>query len=185
MLVFTEAYGEKIKICKYYYCATLLAYESIWFLSIVNFIYTLMNTWSIEEYIKELQDMPHFESAFFVSLAKLFYVLTSGFAGFLHWIKNTYVHVSLCQSKISGVSRRCDEKFLMFSVMSFTVFHLQREPNKTQYDYNHRFLWFIEFFLPLIFVILSSILIVHNNMAFTPGHGYFLPIYYVACITGL
>lgn len=115
MLVFTEAYGEKLKTYKYYYCATLFAYESIWFLSIVNLVCTLMNTWSIEEYIKELQNMPQFKSEFFVSIAKLFYVFTSGFACFLHWMKNMFVHLSLCQSKIFEVSRSCDEKLMLFT----------------------------------------------------------------------
>lgn len=65
------------------------------------------------------------------------------------------------------------------------IFLFQQDPKRTQNDFNPRLFWFIEFFLPIIFVALSSILIVHNNMAFTPGHGFFLPIYYVACIAGL
>lgn len=64
------------------------------------------------------------------------------------------------------------------------ISHIQQDPNRAQKDYNPRLMWFIEFFLPIIFAALSSILIVHNNMAFTPGHGFFLPIYYVACIAG-
>lgn len=105
MLIFIEAYGVAVKTCKYYSCATLLVYESMWFLSIVNLAYTLMSTWSIEEYIRELQDMPHCKPVFFVSIAKLLYVLTCGLACFLHWIKNTFVHISLCQSRFFGVSR--------------------------------------------------------------------------------
>lgn len=65
------------------------------------------------------------------------------------------------------------------------IFFLQQAPKRTQNDYNPRLMWFIEFFLPIFFVALSSILIVHYNMAFTPGHGFFLPIYYVACIAGM
>lgn len=190
MLIFTEAYAEAVKTCKYYYFVTLFAYESIWFLSIANLAYTLMSTWSIEEYITELQDMPRCGSAFFVSISKLLYVIACGFACFLHWIKNTFVHISLCHSKFSGVSRCCNEKLPHFKEESWIVschfiFLLQQAPKINHSDHNLRLLWFIEYFLPLIFVILSSILIVHNNMAFIPGHGFFLPIYYVACIAGL
>lgn len=123
MLVFVEAYGEGVKACKYYSCATLFVYESIWFVSIVNLAYTLMNTWSIEEYIMELQDMPHCKPTFLVSIAKLFYVLTCGFAFFLHWMKNTFAHVSLCQSRFFEVRENCDRKscciVLNRKIMSF------------------------------------------------------------------
>lgn len=112
MLIFTEAYGEKIKMFKYYYCTTLFVYESIWLLSIMNLVRTLMNTWPVDEYIKEFQDMPLFESDFFVSIAKLLYLTTCGIAYFSHWVKNTYVHILLCRCKISGVSKCLVEKIL-------------------------------------------------------------------------
>lgn len=124
MLIFIEAYGVAVKTCKYYSCATLLVYESMWFLSIVNLAYTLMSTWSIEEYIKELQDMPHCKPVFFVSIAKLLYVLTCGLACFLHWIKNTFVHISLCQSRFFGVSWYSNGKTCHFvSKRWITSFH--------------------------------------------------------------
>lgn len=184
MLTTTEAYGEKIKMNKYYFCVTLCVYETLWLLSTINLINILTKTASMEEYIEELTDMKPFESYFFVSYSKLFYVVTCGIALFLHWIKNTYVHVSLCHSKIFEVRRNCKTIFC-HCIEWFSFLHnFQYELKGNPYDSN-RFAWFLEFFLPIVFVILSSILIVHNNMAFNPmKHGFFLPIYYVACMAG-
>lgn len=89
---------------------------------------------------------------------------------------------------------RCGKKKLqwMMSLLKYLVLqsnknvHFQSAPNRNQDDSSRRFEWFLQFFLPIIFVITSSILIVYNHMAFIPmKHGFFLPIYYVACMAGM
>lgn len=88
-----EAYGDKIKMRKYYYGATLFMYEFVGFLSMFTYIYTLFNVSSTEKW--------SFGKYPFVELS---YFLPIGLILCAHWIKNTFVHISLFQCKMYEVS---------------------------------------------------------------------------------
>lgn len=94
-LIFTEAYAEKIKIHAYYYGATLFVYEFIGLLSMVTYFYSLLNVSSTDKW--------SFGKHPFVELS---YFLPIGFILCAHWIKNTFVHISVFQCKLHAVSGR-------------------------------------------------------------------------------
>lgn len=102
ILVMTEAYAKNIKMFKYYHVATFFIYESIGILTTLAFIHSLINFWSIGKTIEAFQNMLLEEILF--SFVGLFYFVIVGFSICFHWLKNTFVHFTLCQCKFRGVS---------------------------------------------------------------------------------
>lgn len=88
---------------KYYYCVTLAIYESIWVLSILTYLYSLMNLWSTKLSKKTIRTMKLEPIVILYFLEPLYFIL-SGYAFCSYWIKNTSVHISLCQWKMFAVS---------------------------------------------------------------------------------
>lgn len=79
------------------------------FLSISTFVYTMINTSYIEMCLTLI--VPAHGTAFYTYLFTLLHLTISGCMICSHWIKNTFVHYSLCRCKISAVSKGCDKKF--------------------------------------------------------------------------
>lgn len=103
MFMFMQAYGEKFKSGKYYCCATLLIYESIWVLSIFTYFSVIMNTWSIEKCLEAIKNTP--VKSILLALVELLYFTMSKLVCFPQWIRNTFVHIWLCRCKILAVSK--------------------------------------------------------------------------------
>lgn len=99
----SEAF-EDVRTSHYYYCATLLVYESIFVLSILTYLQTLdINNWSIEERLNAFRNTPYSTSLSF--LAQLVYFTATKLYFCSHWITNTIAHISLCRWEISGVRK--------------------------------------------------------------------------------
>ena len=106
ILIYTEAYGQKIKSNRYYYCVTFFFYESIPLLSIVTFVYTMIHTKYIDKHMKSLQNAPPYGKDFFLSLSTLLQWIMFGIVYFSLSIRNSFLHVSLCRCKLFAVSKK-------------------------------------------------------------------------------
>lgn len=172
LLIFTEAYGATIKSCRHYHGVTLLLYESIWLLSMLVYVHSLMHLtpsekWTFGKY----------------PLVEWSYFLPIGFILCSHWMKNTFVHISLWRCKISTVSRVVngwdstnswwkianknlnfagEYKFILFWISyDFKTFPLiphllnliQKVPVHTQYDLNVDSLWLLERILIMLLLL--------------------------------
>lgn len=102
-LILTEVYGEKIKMHKHYYYRALAIYELIGLISVLTYVYSLTKLWSIKLSGKNIQNLTY-ESITILYFLEPLYVITSLYVICVHWIGNTFVHVSLCEWKMSAVS---------------------------------------------------------------------------------
>lgn len=102
MLVVTEAHGNKIKKSKYYNCATLVIYECIGVLTIIAYVISLVNLTNVHSPIEKIIETFQIKTfrTIIVFFVELNYVFLVSILFFWHWIKNTVVHFTLCQSKI-------------------------------------------------------------------------------------
>ena len=119
ILIFTEAYDQKIKSNRYYYCATFFIYESIAILSILTFIYTMMHRVFIEKYTKDLQNAPPFGTVFLKALFSLLFWIMFGLFYFTLSIRNSFVHISLCRCKLFAVSKKFRWQMNRINILSF------------------------------------------------------------------
>lgn len=103
ILVFTETYGKKLKMYKYYWCATLFIYESIWVLSMFTILYSLMDIWRTGSGIDVFQNVSF--GRFLASLVIFLHLTIAILHISWHWLKNTCNHIALCRSNTFGVSK--------------------------------------------------------------------------------
>lgn len=120
ILILVEAYGDIVKACKYYYCATFFVYESIWILSNFTMFYVMINLWNTENG-RAFPILP-FEIKNF---APFLYYLSIGYLYYSHWIKNTLVHISICRYKIFSVS-------IFKEKLKHCLFNVSLLPGKTK-----------------------------------------------------
>lgn len=115
ILMITEAFGEDVKKSKYYYCATLIIYEFIWFFSIITYACLVMSKWPIEKCLEAFQNTPF--KTIFVAVVGLLYFVWNKLICCPHWIRNSIVHMWLCRCKILDVNK-LKEKYLVMNDLS-------------------------------------------------------------------
>lgn len=133
ILAFTEAYNEKIKMYRYYHCATLFIYESIWLLLTINLVHALHVLWFVDKCVESFQNMPP------VGITYYLFVALTAISYCTYWLQNTLTHIALCRCKISGVSNKSDENPQHIkSALKYwyhCFLHLQQEPTETPNDW--------------------------------------------------
>lgn len=100
-MIFVEAFGEKIKKYKYYFCATLFIYEFIWYFSIFTYVYSLINICEMEKCLETLKNM----SARTCGVLRIVHFIIIVFIYCSYWMKNTSAHISICADRIFRVSK--------------------------------------------------------------------------------
>lgn len=114
-----EAFGGNIEKKENYYRTSFILFEFIGILSILTYINSLINIWSIIESV-DMQNV--LIILHFVMVVYLIYSI---------WIAISTVHNSLCRWDTSKVSK-FDEKGLRYitCILQLSVYHLQLEPHK-------------------------------------------------------
>lgn len=130
ILILTEVYGEKIKVFKYYHGGTLVIYELIGILSILTYAYSLMKLWSLKLSTETIQNM---RSPIILYFLEPLFVISAFYSIFAHWLKNTLVHISLCEWKMFAVSEFSRKLFhcsCKYSELNVLFFIYQRENHR-------------------------------------------------------
>lgn len=89
-------------------------YETIGLLSIVGYVYPKMHVFSVEYDGIALRNPP--SDTKLIYFVGIIHFITTFIFIVLHWIRNTIVHISLCQSKIQAVSTFEEEGILNVKV---------------------------------------------------------------------
>ncbi|XP_031625083.1 uncharacterized protein LOC116341887 [Contarinia nasturtii] len=141
ILIFVEAYGKKIKMYKYYYCATWFLYEFIWCLSIYAYFDSVINHWSTEQCTKML--LPMIFKKF--GVLDLFHFLFASIVLCLHWTHTSFIHISLSLGKlVVKEPKRTQYVQLVFVILSILTII---PPIFFLLSLNHEKLYYIQLFV--------------------------------------